>query len=117
MLRYFLANDIYNEIIDYPTAIRGMNDQQIEALVIRLAEIASEIVQAKPGHTRSFNVSAAQFRRKMIKLGQKPYDDAILVPAISAINDALLMQEPVLQVVAANRLWDKPVRPEDFGVV
>ena len=105
---YLFANDIYRDLMMFDEHVAHMNDMQKQELAIRLSDVIVTILRAKPPSTKRLRISQEQVKRKMIKMGLRPYDDDILDLALDAIDDNLdIFQEQIIGIIRA-RSWDQP---------
>ncbi len=105
-LRHQLADDIYIEFQDVPQTVTPMNDAQIRALAIRLADITMSILQAKTTRAKQLKVSMTGLKKQMKKMGQQPYDDDILKVATSAVNADIEYYYDEILLVVRSKLWN-----------
>ena len=105
--QYLFANDIYRDLMMFDEYAAHMNDMQKQELAIRLADVIVAILRAKPPSTKRLRITQEQVRRKMIKIGMRPYDDDILDLALDAIDDNLdIFQEQIISIIRT-RSWDQ----------
>lgn len=106
--RYLFANDIYRDLMMFDEYAAHMSDMQKQELAIRLADVMVAILRAKPRSTKRLRITQEQVKRKMIKMGMRPYDDDILDLALDAIDDNLaIFQEQIVSIIRT-RSWDQP---------
>jgi hypothetical protein len=107
--RYILANAVYEDLLDSPSAITVMEEKQLQDLSIRLADTALDGLKTKSPRTKRLRVSKGMLKQQLIKMAQQPYDDDILDAAVAAMNASLrLLEEPLRQAIR-ERLWDEPM--------
>lgn len=107
-LRYQIANDIYIEFQDTPRKIAQMGDKQLQALAIRLADMAVSILKTKTARIKRLKITKAALIKQMNKMGQQPYDDDILQLAVTSINDNLDFYYVDIIEVIRGKLWNRP---------
>jgi len=106
--QYLFANDIYRDLQMFDEHAAHMNDMQKQELAIRLADVIVAILRAKPPSTKRLRITQEQVKRKMIKMGMRPYDDDILDLALDAIDDNMdIFQEQIINIIRT-RSWDQP---------
>ena len=106
--QYLFANDIYSEMMEFGDHITRMNDAQKQELSIRLSEVIVAILIAKPASTKRLRITKEQVRKKMIKMGMRPYDDDILDLALDAIDENLMIFQSQIVDVIRTGSWDRP---------
>ena len=105
---YLFANDIYRDLMMFDEHVAHMNDMQKQELAIRLSDVIVAILRAKPPSTKRLRITQEQVKRKMTKMGLRPYDDDILDLALDAIEDNLdNFQEEIISIIRT-RSWDQP---------
>jgi hypothetical protein len=109
--RYEIANSIFLEFQESPQPVAPMGEKQLQELAIRLADIAVSIFKRKKSRPKTITQTA--LKQEMAQMGQRPYDDTILMLAVDAINEELNYNEEIGEVIAA-KLWDKPTDMFDF---
>jgi hypothetical protein len=102
--RYGLANNINLEFESNPRATGRMNESQVQELSIRLADVIVGLLKRRSARKRLV-VTVAELKKYMESLGQKPYDDDILMLATKAVNIGLSM--PIHASIIHDKLWDK----------
>jgi hypothetical protein len=102
--RYGLANNINLEFERSPRATGRMSDTQVQELSIRLADAIVGLLKRRSARKRLV-VTVAELKKHMESLGQKPYDDDILMLATQAANIGLSM--PIHASIVRDKLWDK----------
>jgi hypothetical protein len=107
-LRYRIANYIHWRFQGAPNQIAPLDDKQVQALAIRLAEIGVAALKAKPAHTTRLRITRAELRRQMSKMGQQPYTDDILGLAVLGINETVSDYYPFVIEAITDKLWDEP---------
>jgi len=106
--QYLFANDIYGELMEFGDHIARMNDSQKQELSIRLSDVIVTILSAKPVSTKRLRITREQVKKKMTKMGMRPYDDDILDLALDAVDENLdVFQSQILNVIRT-RSWDRP---------
>jgi len=108
LFRYEIANTVYEEFLDSPGRIAHMNERQLQELSIRLTDAAIAALKAKSPRTKRLRMTKGMLKHQMIKMGQQPYDDAILDTAVSAVNNELISSQEEWIEVLRDKLWDKP---------
>lgn len=106
-LRAELANDIYAEFQDAPKGISNLNSIQSQELSIRLAEAGINIIKRKTGRTRRLSINLNDLRRELNRMGQRAYDDDILMMALAAINMNLNFFSDDLREVIRGQKWEE----------
>ena len=107
-LRYQLANDIYTEFQEEEHSIISKGEKQAQELAIRLADIVIPMLKTKSPKAKRLSVTLPALKQQMNKMGQRPYDDDILNPAVMAVNWNLdYNYENVMQVIRA-KSWNAP---------
>ena len=107
-LEYVLANSIYEDLLDSPRGMGGMQEKQLQELAVRLAKAAVMAVQTKSPRAKRLRVSRKMLKQAMAKMGQRPYDDELLDIAVEATNIELVYLGEELREVIRDRLWDEP---------
>ena len=106
--QYLFANDIYRDLMMFDEHVAHMNDIQKQELAIRLSDVIVMILRAKPPSTKRLRISQEQVKRKMIKMGMRPYDDDILDLALDAVGDNLeTFRERIIYIIRT-KSWDDP---------
>ncbi|HEY52429.1 MAG TPA: hypothetical protein G4N94_03130 [Caldilineae bacterium] len=105
---YLFANDIYRDLTVFDEQVVHMNDMQKQELAIRLAEVIVAILRAKPPSTRRLRITKEQVRRKLTKMGMRPYDDDIIELALNAVEDNLDTFEEQILYIIRTKSWDDP---------
>ena len=82
-----------------------MNDMQQRELAIRLAGVAVEILKSKPSSTRRIRITPEQFRKKMVKMGLRPYDDDIIELALTGIEEQIEFFYDEIVNIIRDRSW------------
>jgi hypothetical protein len=113
--RYQIANDIYMEFQDAPNRVAPMGQKQLQALAIRLSELAISMLKAKTARTKKLRVTKNALRQQMVKIGQQPYDDDILSLALAGINENVDFYYEDLIEVIRDKAWDKPTDMFETG--
>lgn len=105
--RYEIANHIYEDLSKMDLDMTLGKPQQKE-LAIRLTDIGVYILKNRtPGKpSRRVNLTVAQMKTRMSKMGQQPYDDDILETAVAAINLRLSYDEDLIEIVL-DKSWDE----------
>lgn len=106
--RYTLANEIYRGFQDDVQGVQNMNDLQVQELCVRLGDVALAILKTKPATTNRLQITAAQLRQQLVKMGQKPYEDDILNTAEASLADYLASNEDNLLVIMRRKRWAEP---------
>jgi len=107
-LRHHLANSIYYQFQESPQPVAPMGKKQTQELAIRLADMSVDILKAKSVRAKRLNISAANLKKQMNKIGQRPYDDDILGMAAIAINTEVSYHYEELLRVIHTKLWKQP---------
>ncbi|MBI2504196.1 MAG: hypothetical protein HYW07_13305 [Candidatus Latescibacteria bacterium] len=105
--RYTLANAIYEELLESPHWIENLEEEEQQALVIRLADAALEGLKAQAFAVKRMRVSRGMMRQEMTRRGDQTYPDGLLNLAVRAVNMEAEYLEEDLQEVARGRLWDE----------
>jgi len=106
--QYLFANDIYRNLMMFGEQVTHMNDMQKQELAIRLSDVIVAILRAKPPSTKRIRITQEQVKRKLIKMGMRPYDDDIIELALDAVDDNLdIFEEQLIQIIRT-RSWDAP---------
>ncbi len=105
--RYQIANDIYMEFQDAPNRVAPMGQKQLQALAIRLSDLAVSMLKAKTARTKQLRITKNALRQQMKKVGQQPYDDDILSLALTGINENVDYYYEELIKVIQDKAWDK----------
>lgn len=113
--RYQIANDIYMEFQDAPNRVAPMGQKQLQALAIRLSELAVSMLKAKTARTKQLRVTKNALRQQMKKIGQQPYDDDILSLALAGINENVDYYYEELIEVIQDKAWEKPTDMFETG--
>jgi hypothetical protein len=106
--RYVLANSVYEDLLDSPSAIKAMEEKQLQDLSIRLADTALDGLKAKSPRMKRLRVSKGMLKQQLTKTAQQSYDDDILDIAVAAMNASLQLLEKPLRKAIRERLWDEP---------
>jgi hypothetical protein len=107
-LRREIANDIYMEFQDAPYTTSSMNDTQVQALAIRLADIALGVLKQKTQRAKHLKFNLATLKREMQRQGQRAYDDDILRLALNGINVNIEFYEDDLLELIRTQAWQQP---------
>lgn len=113
--RYQIANDIYMEFQDAPNRVAPMGQKQLQALAIRLSDLAVSMLKAKTARTKQLRITKNALRQQMKKIGQQPYDDDILSLALVGINGNVDYYYEDLIKVIQDKTWDKPTNMFETG--
>ncbi len=113
--RYQIANDIYMEFQDAPNRVAPMGQKQLQALAIRLSDLAVSMLKAKTARTKQLRITKNALRQQMKKVGQQPYDDDILSLALTGINENVDYYYEELIKVIQDKAWDKPTDMFETG--
>ncbi len=105
---YLFANDIYSELAMDDEHVAHMNDMQTQELAIRLADVIVTILESKPPSTRRLRITLEQVKKKMIKMGLRPYDDDILDAALEAIEVDMDDYDNQIIEIIRTRSWNQP---------
>ncbi len=106
--QYLFANDIYGEMTVFGDHIAPINDSQKQELSIRLSDVIVAILSAKPASTKRLRITREQVKKKMTKMGMRPYDDDILDLALAAIDENLIIFQSQIVNIIRTRSWDRP---------
>ena len=107
-VRYQLANDIYAEFQEQSHPIVSKGEKQAQELAIRLADVVIPLLKTKSPKVKRLNVNLATVKRQMNKMGQRPYDDDLLHPAIMAVNWNLDYNYENVMRINREKLWNAP---------
>lgn len=110
-----LSNDIYAEFQDTPNSVSNLNATQVQELSIRLAEAGMNLIKRKTGRARRLAVSIHDIRRELERMGQRAYDDEILMMALAAINMNLNFFSDPLRDVIRNQRWEQLAEIPEHG--
>lgn len=102
--RYVIANAVYDRLM----YLRGSrNEDRRQELSIHLSDAAIRALKANPPNARRMSLSRNRLKQEMLKKGQHPPENPIIVAAASAINIEFMHMEEDLRKVAKNHLWEK----------
>lgn len=105
--RYEMANSIYWDFGQDDDISSSMNETELKELAIRLSEIVVGTLKSqKPKAGRRVRVTMAQMKREMDKMGQRPYDDDIMLTAVSGINEMFDYDDDLVAIVQ-EQTWDE----------
>ncbi len=105
--RYEIANAIYWDFDADDDINTSMNETEMKELAIRLSEVVVGALKSqKPKRGGRLRVTVTQMKKQMDKMGQRPYDDDILLTAVSSINDMLDYDEDLAEI-AQEQTWDE----------
>ncbi|GIK56126.1 MAG: hypothetical protein HND44_01850 [Chloroflexi bacterium] len=105
--RYEMANAIYWDFDADDDINTSMNETEMKQLAIRLSEVlVGALKSQRPKRGGRLRVTVTQLKKQMDKMGQRPYDDDILLTAVSSINDMLNYDEDLLEIVQ-EQTWDE----------
>lgn len=110
-----LSNDIYAEFQDMPNSVSNLNATQVQELSIRLAEAGMNLIKRKTGRARRLTVSINDLRRELNRMGQRAYDDEILMMALAAINMNLNFFSDPLREVIRDQRWTQLAEIPEHG--
>lgn len=104
-IRYEVANAILYEI-KYRESPGQMDDEQLQALAMRLTDPAVAVLKRKTGRSTPLHVTVAQLRNQLKRMDQQPYDDDIMHAAVDGIN--LVLTAGPLEYAVRKKMWDQP---------
>ena len=107
--QYEIANEILRQFNDLENTSQ-MNDEQLEALAIRLSEPAVDVLKRKSPRTTSFDITVTQLRNQLESMDLQSYDDDIMGAAVEGIN--LVANSVPAEKVIRQKLW-KEIMPDD----
>lgn len=103
--RYEMANSIYWDFEQDNDINTTMNDTEMKELAIRLSEVlVGALKSQKP--KRSGRVTVTQMKKQMDKMGQRPYDDDIMLTAVAGINEMFDYDDELVEIVQ-EQSWDE----------
>lgn len=103
--RFEMANSIYWDFDHDEDISSSMNETEMKELAIRLSEIlVGALKSQKPKAGRRLRVTVVQMKRQMDKMGQRPYDDDIMLTAVSSINE-MFDYDDELVAIAQQQTW------------
>ncbi len=115
-LRREIANDVYLRFQEDRDIVRNMNEGQQQELAIRLAEVGVSLLKRKTSRSHDLNVNLNMLKREMTRMGQRAYDDDILVEAVEAINLNTDYYDEFLTTVIHEQSWKRLATiPDDGG--
>lgn len=105
--RYEMANAIYWDFDDDDDINTSMSDTEMKELAIRLSEVlAGALKSQKPKRGGRLRVTVTQLKKQMDKMGQRPYDDDIMLTAVTSINEMFDYDESLAEI-AQEQTWDE----------
>ncbi|HRQ37894.1 MAG TPA: hypothetical protein PLD25_08270 [Chloroflexota bacterium] len=103
--RYEMANSIYWDFEEDDDINTSMNETEMKELAIRLSEVlVGALKSQKP--KRGGRVTVTQLKKQMDKMGQRPYDDDIMLTAVASINEMFDYNDDLVEV-AQMQTWDE----------
>ena len=104
--RYEMANDVYWELIDTPSIVNSMDEQETKELAIRLTDIAVTLLKSRTSRAFRVKVTKNQLMQQMKKMQLRPYDDDILQAAADAMT-LRLSHDEIMADIVREKSWDK----------
>jgi len=106
MIRYEVANAV---LYEFKRSLKpgAMNEEQLEALAIRLCDPAITILKRKTSRSGHIEVTIAQLRKELQRMDMQPYDQDILEATVDGIN--LALSAPPILLAIQNKMWKLPV--------
>ncbi|MCL4266246.1 MAG: hypothetical protein KJ069_23775 [Anaerolineae bacterium] len=105
--RYEMANSIYWDFEQDNDINTTMNDTEMKELAIRLSEVlVGALKSQKPKRNGRVRVTVTQMKKQMDKMGQRPYDDDIMLTAVAGINEMFDYDGELVEIVQ-EQTWDE----------
>ena len=101
--RHEIANDLYWEFEETPSIADSMGETEMKELAIRITDIAVGLLKERTNQVQRVKITKTQFKRHMDKIGQRTYDDDILLAAVRAVNESLSFDEGLADIVRDKR--------------
>lgn len=105
IVRYEIANAVLYKF-KHSLKAGTMNDEQLEALAIRLCDPAITILKRKTARSGHIEVTESQLRKELQRMDMQPYDQDILQTAVDGIN--LALSAPTVMLAVQNKMWKLP---------
>jgi hypothetical protein len=98
--RYEMANAIYWDFEQDDDINTSMSETEMKELAIRLSDVlVGALKSQKPKTSGRVRVTVMQLKKQMDKMGQRPYDDDIMLTAVSSINEMFDYDDELVAIV------------------
>ncbi len=104
--RHEIANDLFWEFQDTPSIMRFMEETEAKEMAVRLTDIVVGLLKQRTSRARQVKITKKQLVKQMEAIGQRPYDDDILLATVRSVNMSLAANSDLADIVR-RASWDE----------